>query len=190
MTSEEMTTEQRPMRADARRNYEQLLTAAETAFREHGTDAALEEIARAAKVGIGTLYRHFPTRDALLEALLHDRFSALSEQGAGLLKAESPRIALITWLRAFVTSSNRYRGLPASVVETLNNEESRLYASCHAMQDAGERLLVRAQQAGEVRPDLQGDELLLLAASISWAGEHRTNSTERFLTLLVEGIEP
>ncbi|MEU5848229.1 TetR/AcrR family transcriptional regulator [Saccharopolyspora shandongensis] len=187
---EDMTTERRPMRADARRNYERLLAEAEAAFRERGTDASLEEIARSAGVGIGTLYRHFPTRDALLEALLHDRFATLCEMGADLLGAKSPRTALITWLREFAKSSNRYQGLPASVVATLNDEESRLYSSCHAMQEAGEKLLVRAQQAGEVRPDLLANELLLLVASISWASEHSPNSIDRFLTLLVEGIRP
>ncbi|MEV0700759.1 helix-turn-helix domain-containing protein [Saccharopolyspora sp. NPDC050389] len=187
---EDMTTERRPMRADARRNYERLLAEAEAAFRERGTDASLEEIARSAGVGIGTLYRHFPTRDALLEALLHDRFATLCEMSADLLSAKSPHTALITWLREFAKSSNRYQGLPASVMATLNDEESRLYASCHAMRDAGEQLLVRAQQAGEVRADLRADELLLLVASISWASEHSPNSIDRFLTLLVEGIEP
>ncbi|MCE7011328.1 TetR/AcrR family transcriptional regulator [Kibdelosporangium philippinense] len=176
------------MRADARRNYERLLQEAETAFRERGTDASLEDIARNAGVGIGTLYRHFPTRDALLEALLHDRFMALGELSTKLLDSDEPRAALITWLGEFARSSNRYEGLPASVVATLNNEESRLYASCHAMGDAGARLLAKAQEAGEVRADLTASELLLLVASLSWANEHSPNSIDRFLNLLVEGI--
>ncbi|ONI74626.1 TetR family transcriptional regulator [Actinosynnema sp. ALI-1.44] len=178
------------MRADARRNYERLLAEAEESFRTRGIDASLEDIARNAGVGIGTLYRHFPTREALLEALLHDRFAALDELSAGLLDAESPRAALIEWLREFVKSSNRYQGLPASVVATLRNEQSRLYASCHAMREAGGRLLARAQQAGTVRADLEPDELLLLTASISWANEHGPDNVDRFITLLVEGINP
>ncbi|ALG11391.1 TetR/AcrR family transcriptional regulator [Kibdelosporangium phytohabitans] len=178
------------MRADARRNYERLLTEAETAFRTRGIDASLEDIARNAGVGIGTLYRHFPNRDALLEALLHDRFAALGELSTRLLDADSPRAALIEWLREFVKSSNRYQGLPASVVATLRNEKSRLYTSCHAMKEAGSQLLARAQRAGVVRADLKPDELLLLSASISWANEHSPDSVDRFITLLVEGIDP
>ncbi|GAA2782890.1 helix-turn-helix domain-containing protein [Saccharopolyspora taberi] len=179
------------MRADARRNYDRLLAEAEAAFRERGTGAPLEEIARSAGVGIGTLYRHFPTRDALLEALLHDRFSTLCEREAELAGADSPRAALIDWLRDFARSSSRYRGLPDSVMATLANEESALHASCHAMREAGARLLARAQEAGEVRADLRPDELLLLAASVSWAAEHQEgDSAERLLTLLIEGIDP
>nr|WP_042193088.1 TetR/AcrR family transcriptional regulator [Kibdelosporangium sp. MJ126-NF4]CEL20553.1 Transcriptional regulator, TetR family [Kibdelosporangium sp. MJ126-NF4]CTQ89464.1 Transcriptional regulator, TetR family [Kibdelosporangium sp. MJ126-NF4] len=178
------------MRADARRNYERLLTEAETAFRSRGIDASLEDIARNAGVGIGTLYRHFPNRDALLEALLHDRFAALVELSGTLMDSGSPRAALISWLLEFARSSNRYEGLPASVVATLRNEQSQLYASCHATKEAGGQLLARAQQAGEVRADLVSDEILLLTASISWANEHSTGSVERFLTLLVEGIDP
>ena len=177
------------MRADARRNYERLLQEAETAFRERGTDASLEDIARSAGVGIGTLYRHFPTRDALLEALLHDRFVALGDLSIRLLDAAEPRAALITWLGEFARSSNRYEGLPASVVATLNNSASQLYASCHAMSDAGARLLARAQEAGQVRADLTAQELLLLVASLSWANEHTPNNIDRFLSLLVEGIK-
>lgn len=178
------------MRADARRNYERLLAEAEDAFRTRGIDASLEDIARNAGVGIGTLYRHFPNRDALLEALLHDRFAALADLSAELLGADSPRDALITWLREFVKSSNRYQGLPASVVATLRNEQSRLYASCHGMREAGGNLLARAQQAGVIRADLATDELLLLTASISWANEHSPDHIDRFITLLVEGISP
>lgn len=177
------------MRADARRNYERLLKEADVAFRERGTDASLEDIARSAGVGIGTLYRHFPTRDALLEALLHDRFVALGDLSTRLLESSEPRAALINWLSEFARSSNRYEGLPASVVATLNNEKSQLYASCHAMSDAGARLLAKAQEAGEVRADLKASELLLLVASLSWANEHSPDSIDRFLTLLVEGIK-
>ncbi|SFB52589.1 transcriptional regulator, TetR family [Amycolatopsis marina] len=180
--------EGRPVRADARRNRDRLLAEAEAVFRDRGTGASLEDIARGAGVGIGTLYRHFPTREALLEALMQDRFSTLCSRSDELLDARSPRAALLSWLREFVASSSRYRGLPASVMATLANEESRLSASCRAMGEAGQRLLVRAQQAAEVRSDLRIDELLPLAASISWAAEHRQEDIDRFLVLLFEGI--
>src|SRR5918997_3877226 len=93
---------QRPLRADARRNYERLLTAARAAFDEHGADASLDGIARRAGVGIGTLYRHFPTRSDLLAAVLRDEIEALSAAAERLLTSQAPGDALINWLRAVV----------------------------------------------------------------------------------------
>src|SRR3954454_23845757 len=91
----------RPKRADARRNYEKLLAAAAEAFTERGTDASLEDIARRAGVGIGTLYRPFPTRQALLEAVYIDEVEEISAK-AGELGHLEPWEALVTWLRQFV----------------------------------------------------------------------------------------
>src|SRR3954452_2753784 len=96
-----IATESRPMRADARRNVERLLAVAKETFAERGADAPLEEIARRAGVGIGTLYRHFPTREALLEALLRDSFEPLRAEADRLLTSPSPGDALDAWLRAF-----------------------------------------------------------------------------------------
>src|SRR5499433_1511780 len=92
--------EPRPMRADAQRNYERLLSAAAAAFAEHGADdVSLEEIARRAGVGIGTLYRHFPTRQALLEAVYRDQVEALRARADELLVSVPPGAALAIWLR-------------------------------------------------------------------------------------------
>src|SRR5215469_11182277 len=92
-----------PKRADARRNYDRLLAAATAAFAEYGADdVSLEEIARRAGAGIGTLYRHFPARGALLEAVYKDQVDGLDAVGAKLMTAESPSEALGEWLRAFL----------------------------------------------------------------------------------------
>src|SRR5215469_2028522 len=97
------TAPERPMRADARRNYERLLAEAAAAFAERGADdVSLEEIARRACVGIGTLYRHFPTRPALLEAVYKDQVEGLGTLAAKLLTSESPGDALAEWVRALV----------------------------------------------------------------------------------------
>src|ERR1700678_3278770 len=94
-------TADKAMRADARRNYQRLLAAAGAAFGEHGADTvSLEEIARRAAVGIGTLYRHFPTRQALLEAVYRDQVEALATRAAELMRAEPPGQALADWLLA------------------------------------------------------------------------------------------
>src|SRR5215472_5244918 len=103
-----------PKRADARRNYERLIAAAAAVFAERGADdVSLEEIARRAGVGIGTLYRHFPTRQALLEAVYIDQVESLSARAGELLRAESPADALAEWLRAMVKFSSTKRSMTA-----------------------------------------------------------------------------
>ncbi|WP_326821306.1 TetR/AcrR family transcriptional regulator [Streptosporangium sp. NBC_01756] len=179
------------VRADARRNYEHLLAVAGEAFAEHGTDASLRDVARRAGVGIGTLYRHFPTRETLLEALMSSRFDVLRASAEDLLGAPSPRDGLLAWLREFAVGSTAYRGLPESVMTALREEGSELHASCHAMRAAGGRLLARAQESGAVRADLTAGELLALVAGIAWASEQSAEPTgmiDRMLSLTTTGI--
>ncbi|MDT5321727.1 MAG: hypothetical protein QOD88_4249 [Mycobacterium sp.] len=179
-----------PTRRDARRNYDQLLTAARATFAEQGTDASLREVARRADVGIGTLYRHFPTREALLEALLGHGFDALRVQAAQLLGSPDPRDALITWLRQLAFGSTRYDGLPASVMGALHDPDSRLHASCQGLRTAAADLLARAQRSGHIRPDLNTDELLATVSAMAWAAKQtpQPDLTERYLYLLLEGL--
>jgi AcrR family transcriptional regulator len=193
MTTAEPQAPRRPMRSNARRNYERLLHEARAAFAEQGVNASLEDIARAAGVGIGTLYRHFPTRQALLEALLQDSFSDLESQARDLLAAESPRQALAAWLRILAAHAATYRGLAEALMSTLRDETSALYASCHALHAAGAELLARAKDAGEARADLKSWELFALANAMAWASEQMPGTaghTDRFLDLLADGLRP
>src|SRR6516162_4774667 len=113
--------EPRPMRADAQRNYARLLDAASAAFLEHGADdVSLEEIARRAGVGIGTLYRHFPTRQALLEAVYRDQVDALGARAAELAQSDSPAAALAEWVTALVTFGKAKRSLTTALLEVLD----------------------------------------------------------------------
>src|SRR5947209_8746439 len=98
------------MRADAQRNYDRLLEEARQAFIVHGTDVALEDIARHAGVGIGTLYRHFPDRYTLMNAVFENELDALTQQARELIMADDPAEALTTWLRAVAVHSRSYRG--------------------------------------------------------------------------------
>ncbi|NYI06845.1 TetR/AcrR family transcriptional regulator [Allostreptomyces psammosilenae] len=193
MTPATPGTPPRPLRADARRNRERLLAEADAAFTEHGTDASLEEIARRAGVGIGTLYRHFPTREALLEALLHQAFEGLRALAADLLTSAPPDEALVTWLRALLRHATTYSGLAHALVTTLQDETSALYASCHAVQTAGAATLTRAQTAGTARPDLTAADLFLMTSAIGWLDEQTPTApdpgrADRLLTLLLEGV--
>jgi AcrR family transcriptional regulator len=179
------------MRADARRNYETLLTAANAAFEEHGAEASLDDIARRAGVGIGTLYRHFPSRQSLLEHVVRDRLDALRAQAEDLLRLPSPSAALAAWLRTLAAQATTFRGLAASVMITMLDERTDLFASCQAMRAAGLALLTRAQDAGEVRPDVSSSELLLLVYGVAWATEQvprGAEQTDRLLSLLMDGL--
>ncbi|QWF76957.1 TetR/AcrR family transcriptional regulator [Amycolatopsis sp. CA-230715] len=188
-----MSTEhgRKPRRADARRNFEQLLTAAHDVFAEHGTDASLEEVARRAGVGIGTLYRHFPTRDALLEALVGDRFDKLHAEAERLLAEHPPAEALRAWLRRFITGTSTYRGLVTSVVADAHGTGSELDRSCARLQEAGSDLVFRAQHAGAIRRDVAAGDVLAMAAGISWVSGQVADPddrTRRLLDLLMTGI--
>jgi AcrR family transcriptional regulator len=175
------------MRADARRNYVRLLDEAARAFAEQGVDASLEEVARRAGVAIGTLYRHFPTRNALLEALMRARFDRHAEEAEALLTADDPLSALRTWAHLLVQASTSYRGLVAAVAEALADETSALHRSCVGMREAAGRLVARAQASGDLRPDLTVNELLLSAHAAGWAAE-RGGSLERQLDLVFTGL--
>jgi AcrR family transcriptional regulator len=176
-----------PVRADGRRSHDQLLAAARETFAEQGTDASLREVARRAGVSIATLYRHFPTREALLEALLRQGFDALRARAVDLLRAADPGQAVIEWAGELAVAASRYEGLPASVMGALNDQGSSLHASCAGLRAAASDLLARAQRSGQIRADLETDELLATVYAMAWAA--RTSGTEeRFLTLLVEGL--
>ena len=180
-----------PMRADARRNYERLLRAADAAFVEHGAEASLEEIARRAGVGIGTLYRHFPTRQALLEAVFRDEFEAMRAEGDALLASASPGEALARWLRVVLDHTAAYRGLSASVMTAMRDERTELSASMKAVHAAGAALFERAQQAGAVRSDLDIAAVFNLVCAIGVATEQAPDGAaqaDRLLSVVMDGL--
>jgi AcrR family transcriptional regulator len=179
------------MRADARRNYERIVSAARTAFAEHGPDASLDDIARRADVGPGTLYRHFPTRLALQEAVIRDNMQALSAQANELLSAADPGAALASWLRAKLRLSMTDRGLGAAVETAMLCRQSAFSSSCMAMTQAAEALLARAQAAGAIRADVDVTSLLRLMNALALAIEQAPDSAaeaDRLLTLVLDGL--
>lgn len=180
-----------PVRADGRRSHEDLLDAARVTFAEQGTDASLREVARRAGVSIATLYRHFPTREALLEALLRHRFDVLRVRAADLLAASDPGQALAAWVRELAAASASYEGLPASVMAALHDPDSTLHASCAGLRASAGDLLACAQRSGQVRADLTVDELLATVYAMAWAARQTPladDAGDRFVELLVEGL--
>jgi AcrR family transcriptional regulator len=182
------------MRADAQRNYARLLDAASAAFLEHGADdVSLEEIARRAGVGIGTLYRHFPTRQALLEAVYRDQVELLEARAEELLKAESPGDALADWLRALMKFSSTKHSLTSALLATLGKDSELLSSSGAAIRGAADALLARAQEAGVVRPDAGSGDVIRLVHAVNIAtqrGPADPGQADRLLALILDGLRP
>jgi len=180
----------RPMRADARRNHDKLLAVAKVAFSEHGPEASLDEIARRAGVGAGTLYRHFPTREALIEAVYRDEVQVLCDAADQYGHELPPDQALAAWLRAVVRYVSAKRGLSAAL-KAMVGVESQVFAVCHqAITAHGGALLEQAQRAGVVRAELTLSDLLRLASAIGQASEsvpEDKDMAERLLGLMMDG---
>ncbi len=181
------------LRADARRNYERLLAEARVSFAAHGTDASLEDVARRAGVGIGTLYRHFPNRQSLMSAVFEDAVGELLARSRELQDAPQPCAALVTWLREMVTHASEYRGLARALMAVAQDDTSALGRCSAPIRDAGGALLSRAQDAGDVRGDVEIGDLLQLTHAIALAAEGNPGDPEladRLLTLTLRGLKP
>jgi AcrR family transcriptional regulator len=180
------------MRADARRNRDRLVAEARAAFAEYGADASLEDVARRAGVGIGTLYRHFPNRHALLSAVFADAVSDLLARSHALLDDPQPCTALVAWLRAIITHAGEYRGLSRALMSASHDDGSALARCSGPMREAGSALLAHAQRAGAVRPGVSIGDLLQLTNAIALAAEETPDDPEladRLLTLTLRGLK-
>jgi AcrR family transcriptional regulator len=179
----------RPQRADARRNYEKLVAAARDAFAEHDASASLEDIARRAGVGIGTLYRHFPTRQNLLEAAYIDEVEAIC-RSADDLAALEPWDALSQWLHRFVGFAATKRALAEQLFEYVDKDSMVFQACGAAISAAGEPLLARAQAAGVARPDTNFMDVARMVGGISVIRTADPEQIERILGLALDGLRP
>jgi AcrR family transcriptional regulator len=156
------------MRADARKNYNHLLAVARDVVTESGADASMRDIARRAEVGLATVLRHFPTREALFEALLRANLDALTQKAGDLETSNPPGEALVSWFREGVAFVHSYSGVVALMASAHADPDSALYASCTAVHEAGERLLRRAQGDGTARADMDGVDLFALMSALGW----------------------
>ena len=177
----------RPKRADARRNYDALIAAAREAFAEDGPDATLEDIARRAGVGIGTLYRHFPTRPRLLEAVYMEEVDALcrsAQDVAGL----DPFEALVRWLERFVDYLATKRVLAGQLSSSMGSKPEVFKGAKRAMIAAGQPLLERAQSEGLVRPDARFEDVLQMTMGIAQIHAADRGSVDRILEIALDGL--
>jgi AcrR family transcriptional regulator len=164
------------MRADAKKNYDQLILVARDVISKEGADASLRDIARKAEVGMGTLYRHFPTREALLEALLRSSFDALADRASELEQCEVSDQALVCWLREIISFTHEHRGIIAPMMGAIEDPESALHVSCVALRAAGASLLARAQADGHAREDIDGSALFDVIAALAWLREQPSHA--------------
>jgi AcrR family transcriptional regulator len=177
----------RPKRADALRNYEKLVAAAREAFTEADRSASLEDIARRAGVGIGTLYRNFPTRADLVEAIYVDEVEALA-RSADTSAELDPWEALTTWLQRFVGYVATKQALSDELFAIAERDAS-VFAGCRALlHSAGEPLLRRAQDAGIVRPDVAIDEVVRMVAGIAKIPTDDPAEIQRVLSVALDGL--
>ncbi|QAY64713.1 TetR/AcrR family transcriptional regulator [Xylanimonas allomyrinae] len=174
---------QRPQRADARRNFDALLAAAREAFAERGARASLEEVARRAGVGIGTLYRNFPTRDALVEAVYVTEIERLVEAGRDA-QERGPWESLAAWLARFVDDLGAQRVL----LDGLNRDSCDMRACRRAIHVAGEPLLRTAQAAGVARQDVTIDDVVRLVSGVAGVDYPDPAQRARVVGIAIDGL--
>ena len=197
MTEVAGSTVARPLRADAQRNRQALLLAAAAAFSENGVETSLEDIAQRAHVGIGTLYRNFPTREALIEAVYRNEVERLCD-GIVELQAElPPDLALAEWMQRFVAHVARKRGMAAALKQaaaasnTTVDKKSELFVYAHErMRVAMSTLLDAGVAAGTVRADVDPMDLIRAMSGICLAIDQPgwLDQARRLVTLLMDGM--
>jgi len=175
------------LRADAQKNRELILSAAEALFLEKGAAVPLEEVAKRAGVGIGTLYRRFPTREALLAATSNERFLALAQSSRARAPDLTPGDAIRAYLEELARDTSIYQSLAASIGTVIQCGTP----GCNAITAEGHRLLQRGQEAGAIRRDVTYEDFIYVVTAVSIAVDNDRSSTSRIgrlVDLFLNGI--
>ncbi len=180
----------RSMRADARRNYDNLVVAARKVFADQGGGASMEAIAKQAGVGVGTLYRHFPKRIDIVEAVYRDDVEVLVGSAERGLTDLEPWAALEAWLRAYVDYGRSKRTFLNELHEAFEKNPDLKPASRDRIWDACERVLRRAQKAGVARRDIDGADLMQLVSPMCMNGTLTPDQGDRLLAMVLDGLRP
>jgi AcrR family transcriptional regulator len=180
----------RPMRADARRNYDLLVIAARNVFADQGGGASMEAIAKQAGVGVGTLYRHFPKRIDIVEAVYRDDVEVLVASADRGLTDQEPWAALEAWLRAYVDYGRSKRTFLNELHEAFEKNPDLKPASRDRIWDVCERVLHRAQDAGAARRDIDGADLMQLVSPMCMNSTLTADQGDRLLAMVLDGLRP
>ena len=184
-------TGRRPLRRDAERNRERILAAARELFAERGLDVSMDEIARRAAVGVGTVYRRFPDKAVLIDALFEDRIETLVEIATQSLDREDPWEAVAWFMERYVSLQVEDRGLRELLLSSPHGEQ-RAERARSRIKPVADELLRRARESGELRPDVVGTDLALLqfmlAALVDYTGEVDALVWKRFLAIVLDGL--
>ncbi|MCW2751182.1 MAG: TetR/AcrR family transcriptional regulator [Aeromicrobium sp.] len=182
----------RPMRADARRNYDKLIAAAREVFAESGAAGSLDEIAKRAGVGAGTLYRHFPTRDDLIDALMRDWTDRVDADSQHAVAAGLPaRETLTQWFGDFIGHITLHRGAATKINAAMDDPASPIYRKCQVLGTANKRVLEYVATTGELRDGVDSRHVMRLVSSIaSFADDAQITSPETLpmLSIVIDGI--
>jgi AcrR family transcriptional regulator len=190
-TAVDASAPRRPMRADARRNYDKIVATARIVFSERGADCSLDEIARRAGVGPGTLYRHFPTRDALVDALMRDWGDRVDADADAAVAADLPaRETLRTWFDDFVDHITLHRGAAMKLCSAMDNPESPIYGKCQIMARANERVLGALAERGQLRADIDARDVMRLVTGVASVADQSQVEVDvhPMLDLVIDGI--
>ncbi len=156
------------MRADAKRNRDRIVEVAREVFREQGYDASLDLIAKRAGVGAGTLYRHFPTRDDLMDAIMQSWVDRVTESTDKVLAFEgSERDLLLRWFETYVELISLHKGGPAKITTAMGDPVSPIRSKCQVLADAADRVLVRLDEAGALRPGVDVVQVCRLVGGVA-----------------------
>ena len=180
------------MRADAKRNYDRIVEVAREVFREQGCDASLDEVAQRAGVGPGTLYRHFPHRDALIDAVMRDWADRINAESEQIATSDLPvREALASWFTKFVENVGIYQGAAAKVMSAMDDPASPIYRKCQVLVAANEKVLARARETGALRPGVDAREVMRIVSGVATVVDQSgigAVGAEPMLAIVLDGI--
>jgi AcrR family transcriptional regulator len=176
------------MRADAQRNRERLIEAAREVFREQGYDASLDEVAKRAGVGAGTLYRHFPSRDVLMDAIMQSWVDRVNDSTDKVLVHEgSPRDLLLSWFETYVGLISMHKGGPAKITSAMGDEKSPIVTKCQTLATATQRVVDRLEEQRALREHIEAVQMCRLVGGVASVADN-ANLDETAVRPLLEVI--
>jgi AcrR family transcriptional regulator len=180
------------MRADAQRNRERLIEAAREVFREQGYDASLDEVAKRAGVGAGTLYRHFPSRDVLMDAIMQSWVDRVNESTDKVLVHEGPpRELLLSWFETYVALISMHKGGPAKITSAMGDDKSPIVTKCQTLRAATQRVVDRLEDEKALREHIEAVQMCRLVggvASVADNGNLDRAAVRPLLEVIADGM--